>query len=240
VTVEVAIALPDGTALQAIIAVPSTSGPHPLVIAVHEAFGIDESMRAHVDRLAAAGYVVVMPDLFTRGGALKCLRATFQALTAGSGQAFDDIEATRQWALKRDDTSDDAGVIGFCLGGGFALMLASRGYNAVSVNYAVLPVDLDAVLEGACPVVASFGAKDKGLTGAAQVLEEHLLKAGVPHDVKEYPGAGHSFLNPYRAGPRGLRGILSIVLGVTTNPDAAPDAWRRIEEFFALHLDSST
>jgi carboxymethylenebutenolidase len=236
---DVAIALPNGTELRAIIAVPSAPGPHPLVIAVHEAFGIDESMRAHVDRLAAAGYVAVMPDLFTRGGALKCLRATFRALAAGSGQAFDDIETTRQWALKREDTSNDAGVIGFCMGGGFALMLASRGYSAVSANYALLPRDLDAVLKGACPIVASFGAKDKGLTGAAHVLEHHLLKAGVVHDVKEYPGAGHSFLNPYRAGPRGLRGLLGVAIGVTTNPDAAPDAWRRIEEFFALHLGSS-
>jgi len=157
------------------------------VIAIHEAFGIDESMRAHVDRLAQAGYLTVMPNLFTRGGAKKCLMATFRALLAGQGQAFDDIETTRAWAARRTDVTDSVGVIGFCMGGGFALMLAGRGYDAAAVNYGALPRNLDSVLSGACPVVASYGQRDKTLAGSAAKLTRSLTRNKVPHDVVEYP-----------------------------------------------------
>jgi carboxymethylenebutenolidase len=230
------IALPDGAELEVVIAVPEGLGPFPVVIAIHEAFGIDESMRAHVDRLAQAGYLTVMPNLFTRGGAKKCLMATFRALLAGQGQAFDDIETTRAWAARRTDVTDSVGVIGFCMGGGFALMLAGRGYDAAAVNYGALPRNLDSVLSGACPVVASYGQRDKTLAGSAAKLTQSLTRNKVPHDVVEYPNTGHAFLNPYPAGPAWMRGMLGKVMGITTNPDAAPDAWNRIETFFGYHL----
>jgi carboxymethylenebutenolidase len=73
------------------------------------------------------------------------------------------------------------------------------------------------------------------LRGAAAKLEEARTKAGIVHDVKEYPTAGHAFLNDAEAGPRVLRPLLRVA-GVGPQPDAAPDAWRRIEEFFTAHL----
>jgi carboxymethylenebutenolidase len=77
------------------VAVPNGQGPWPAVVMVHEAFGIDENMRAQLLRLASAGYVVIMPDLYSRGGARKCLTATFRALASGQGQAFEDIETAK-------------------------------------------------------------------------------------------------------------------------------------------------
>jgi carboxymethylenebutenolidase len=67
--------------LKGVIAVPAGPGPFPSVVMVHEIFGIDDAMRAQITRMAQAGYVVLMPDLFSRGGARKCLTATFKALT---------------------------------------------------------------------------------------------------------------------------------------------------------------
>ena len=202
---------------------------------VHEVFGIDDAMRAQITRLASAGYVVLMPDLFSRGGARKCLTATFKALTAGQGQAFDDVEAAKQFVLARPDTTEKVGVIGFCMGGGFALLLASRGYDASSVNYGMMPKDLDAVLSGACPIIGSFGAKDGQLKGAAAQLDAALTAANIAHDVKEYPEAGHAFMNPHQAGGP-VFGTLLRITGAKPNPEAAADAWQRIEKFFAQHL----
>jgi carboxymethylenebutenolidase len=221
--------------LRGVIAVPEGTGPWPAVVMVHEVFGIDESMRAQLARLAESGYVVLMPDLFSRGGARKCLSATFRALTSGTGQAFVDVEAAKELLLQRADTTAKVGVIGFCMGGGFALLLANRGYDASAVNYGMIPKDLDAALAGACPIVGSFGGKDMQLKGAAATLSTTLSRIDVAHDVKEYSHAGHSFMNPVQAGGPAL-GALLRVMGAKPNPDAATDAWARIDHFFAEHL----
>jgi carboxymethylenebutenolidase len=221
--------------LSGYLARPQGSGPWPGIVVIHEAFGVDDVMRRATDRLAAAGYLAVLPDLFTQGRKLPCMVSTMRALRAGQGQAFADLEATRQWLLAQPDCTGRVGVVGFCMGGGFALLLAGQGYDAASVNYGMLPADLDAALDGACPVVASYGGRDRSQRGAADRLEAALQQAGIPHDVKEYPGAGHSFLNDAANGPRPLRPMMR-VMGVGPEPVAAQDAWARIEAFFAAHL----
>jgi carboxymethylenebutenolidase len=232
--------------LKGVLAVPDANAPmpggvateqRPAVVMVHEVFGIDEVMRAQITRLASAGYVVLMPDLFSRGGMRKCLNATFKALSSGQGQAFEDVEAAKQMLLARPDTTDKVGVIGFCMGGGFALLLASRGYDASAVNYGMMPKDLDAALVGACPIVGSFGGRDGQLKGAAAKLEAGLSAKGIANDVKEYPDSGHAFMNPHQAGGP-IFGTLLRVTGAKPNPTDAADAWSRIETFFAEHLTS--
>lgn len=228
----------EGTSpgLSAYVSRPSTPGPWPGVVVVHEAFGIDDVMRRQVDRLAAAGYLAVMPDLFSQGGARRCLRATLSALRKGEWRAFTDIEAARAWLLDSDDCTGRIGVIGFCMGGGFALMVASGGgYDVAAPNYGVLPSDPDEALAGACPVVASYGGRDLALRGAAARLTASLDRVGVPHDVKEYPAAGHSFLNDGPIGPRWMRPLLKVT-NVGPEPDSARDAWARIEAYFDEHL----
>lgn len=220
--------------LKAYVAMPTTPGPWPGVVVVHEIFGLDEVMMRQCDHLASLGYLAVMPDLFVAGGARRCLRATFKALTAGHGRAFDDLEAAKSYLISRDDCTDKVGVVGFCMGGAFALLLATRGYDASSVNYGRLPKDLTELV-GACPIVASYGGSDVSLRGAAATLEGALRRLDVPHDVKEYPGAGHAFLNDARNGPKPLRPLLK-VLGMGPEPTSAADAWARIEAFFTAHL----
>jgi len=217
------------------LARPEGGGPWPGVVVIHEAFGVDDVMRRATDRLAAAGYLALLPDLFTGGRKLGCMVNTMKAMRAGQGRAFADLEAARQWLLASPDCTGRVGVLGFCMGGGFALLLAGRGYDAAAPNYGMLPGDLDAAVDGACPVVASYGGKDRGLRGAAERLEAALTRAGIPHDVKEYPDAGHSFLNDAENGPRPLRPLMR-VMGVGPEPVAAADAWARIERFFDVRL----
>lgn len=223
--------------LKGSIAVPEGKGPWPGVVMVHEVFGIDENMRAQMTRLAEAGYVVLMPDLYSRGGARKCLTATFKALSSGEGQAFKDIEAAKSALSARKDVTDKIGVIGFCMGGGFALLLANQGYDAANANYGMLPSNMDEALAGACPILGNYGGKDKQLSGAKQKLDVTLSKLGVTHDIKEYPEAGHAFMNPKQGGGP-IFGNLLRVTGAKPNPEAAKDAWNRIEAFFGEHLKS--
>ncbi|HAM27835.1 MAG TPA: carboxymethylenebutenolidase [Microbacteriaceae bacterium] len=222
--------------LTGVLAVPAGTGPWPGVVIVHEAFGVNGVMRRQAQRMADAGYLALMPDLFTNGGARKCLSETFRALTAGEGKAFADIESARQALIARDDCTGEVGVLGFCMGGGFALAAAAKGFGAASANYGRLPKDIDAALSGACPIVGSYGAKDASLKGAARRLDESLARLGIVHDVKEYPEAGHAFLNDEESGPPILRFALKRIIGAGPNADAAVDAWRRIDAFFAEHL----
>jgi carboxymethylenebutenolidase len=229
----------EGTSvgLRGVMAIPPGEGPWPGVILVHEAFDINDNMRRQVQRMAEAGFVAVMPNLFSEGGARKCLMATFRALSAGRGRAFQDIEAARRMLLARPDATGRVGVIGFCMGGGFALALASGSrYDVSSVNYGRFPKDADAVLADACPIVASYGGRDNTLKDAAAKLEALLTRNRIPHDVKEYPTAGHSFLNEEDEGARALRPVTRMILGAGPDPEAAADAWARIEGFFGEYL----
>ncbi len=221
--------------LSGVISIPDGKGPWPGVIMVHEVFGIDENMRAQMNRLTESGYVVLMPNLYSRGGARKCLTATFRALAAGTGQAFEDIQAAKQQLQSRNDVTDKIGVIGFCMGGGFALLLANRGYDAATSNYGMLPSDMETALAGACPILGNYGGKDAQLKGAKQKLDETLTKLNVVHDIKEYAQAGHAFMNPKQGGGP-FFGTLLRVTGAKPNPEAAKDAWSRIDTFFQEHL----
>lgn len=221
--------------LRGYLARPTGTGPFPGVVVVHELFGDTPEMRRQADRLAAAGYLAVLPDLFSDGGARRCLVATFRAMFAGHGKAIDDIDAARDYTREHADCTGKVGIIGFCMGGGFALVTANRGFDVSSVNYGQPPRDAEAALAGACPIVASYGGKDIALRGAADKVERTLTGLGIEHDVKEYPTAGHSFLNSEYFGPAPTHALQRIAhLG--PDPQAAPDAWRRIEDFLARHL----
>ena len=163
--------------LRAHLATPQDrQAPWPGVVVLHEALGLTHDIRQHTDRLAAEGYLAVAPDLFSAGGALRCLRSTFAALSRGHGPAVDDIAVVRAWLADRADCTGRVGVIGFCMGGGFALLLAAQGFDVAAANYGPLPRrPLDA-LRGACPVVASYGARDVMMRGVAGRVESTLAE----------------------------------------------------------------
>jgi carboxymethylenebutenolidase len=219
--------------LGAYLAVPRGSGPWPGVVVIMDAVGLSDDIRNQADRLATAGYVAFAPDLYS-GRGIKCVLATLQASRSGTGQAYGDIEAARAWLAAREDCTGKVGSIGFCMGGGFALLSAPRGFAAASVNYGEVPKDAVEKLAGACPIVGSYGKRDRTLKGRAQRLEQALTTLGVDHDIKEYPDAGHSFLNRINTGP--LLGPAVHFLGFDYHHPSAEDAWRRILDFFDAHL----
>jgi len=184
---------------------------------------------------------VFIPDLFARGSkplcVARCLRGVARCLRAvatGAGAPLDDLDAARRYltALPGVD-SERLGVIGFCLGGGFALLLAMTGkYQASAPFYGVAPKKMPQ----SCPVVASYGAKDLGMKSAPPRLERNLTELGVPHDVKVYPGAGHSFYTKLQGRVMQLVGPYT-PLRLGYHEPSAQDARKRVVAFFREHLD---
>lgn len=224
---------PDGE-LRAYLSIPTGSGPWPGVVVVQDALGLSDDIREQADRLAAAGYLTLAPDLYS-GRGIRCVIATMRASRSGEGSAYEEIEAARRLLVERQDCTGRIGIIGFCMGGGFALLSAPRyEFAAASVNYGEVPADAVERLRGACPIVGSYGRRDRSLPGRAKRLERALSELGIPHDVKEYPDAGHSFLNRINAGP--VLGRFVQLGGFSYHHPSAEDAWRRIFEFFDEHI----
>lgn len=225
--------------LSTYVAMPEGAGPWPGVVVIHDALGMSQDVRSQADWLASEGYLAAAPDLFDGKTLFGCLRSVMRDINRGEGPAFERVEAVRHWLLQHDNANGKVGVIGFCFGGGFALLLAPRGeYDAASVNYGGLPKDYDAFLKPACPIVASYGAKDRTLKGAAARLEEALSAAGVDHDVKEYADTDHAFMNDHSADktPWFIRVIAFVFGGGEYNAESTRDARARILAFFDSHL----
>lgn len=229
---------PDGSSLRTELFAPAGGGPHPGVVVLHESFGLNDDIRRIAARFADAGYAALAPDLYSHGRRIVCLsRVMLDMLSGAVAREIADIHAVRDALAKRPEVdSERIAVTGFCQGGGFALIAGTQpGFAAAAVNYGTVPSDRSH-LDGLCPVVASYGGKDRILgRKMAERLEDHLTELGVPHDVKTYDQAGHSFFSQVD-GWQGWLARMPSPMAVGHDQAAAEDGWERMLSFFDEHL----
>jgi len=207
------------------------------VLVIHDVFGLSRDLRTQCDWFAGKGFLALGPDLYSRANVVACLRSIVIDLRAQRGPTFEAIDAARARLVSDDRCTGRIGVIGYCMGGGFSLLLAADDrYDVAGVNYGDVPSDAASVLAGACPVVASYGAKDRRLAKHVVRLQRALEANHVPHDVKVYPNAGHGFLNDHDGKPALLLAVVGRLIGVHADEESANDARRRILEFFTRYL----
>src|SRR5512142_2085544 len=219
--VDVQISTPGS--LPGYLASPGGAGPWPGVVVIHDALGMSTDVRNQADWLASEGYLSVAPDLYYWGRRITCTVAFIREIRAMNrralgdttsprvkSQPLSDLDAAREWLARRDDCTGKIGVIGFCQGGGFALMLAP-----------------------------SYGGRDRfpGVRETFDRLVPTLEAAGIDHDAKLYPQAGHGFLNDHDPAelPLWVKALAKLTAAEGHEPSAR-DARQRIVDFFDAHL----
>jgi carboxymethylenebutenolidase len=225
---------PDGP-IDALLDIPQGKGPWPGVVVIHDAIGYGPDNEQISKRIAQAGYMALTPNMYARGGRVRCITRVMRELQTKRGRALDDILAARDHLQSMPECTGRVGIAGFCMGGGFALIMSPKGFGASAPFYGTpLPRNLSETLDGACPIVASFGQRDPLGMGAPAKLREVTASKKISADIKAYPGAGHSFANKLPGQP------LLRITGFGYNRAAADDAWSRVFAFFGEHLAAAT
>jgi carboxymethylenebutenolidase len=185
---------------------------------------LNDNIRDVCQRFAGEGYVALAVDLFSNAARPLCMARIFYGILINPLRNGTVGELQAVVGALQDRPEVDArrvGVIGFCMGGTYALQLAcvNGDLRAASVFYGNNPRPLKAVAR-ACPIVGSYPERDL-TTGDGRALDAALERFGVPHDLKIYAGAGHSFFNDR---------------GSSYHEHAAADSWVRTLAFFSEHL----
>jgi len=206
------------------LTLPDGAGPVPGVVVIHEASGLNDNIRGICRRFAEQGYAALGVDLFRGRNRAVCMARMFIGGMAGNLDYY-GVPALKaalgELADRPEVDSGRIGAIGFCLGGSIVLTWActDNRLKAIAPYYGAAPKPRKAIGR-LCPVVGSWPDKDF-TTKAAAILETELTAAGVPHDLKVYPGTKHAFFNDtlrsYHAG-------------------AAADSWQRVLAFFAENI----
>jgi carboxymethylenebutenolidase len=195
------IALRSGDeTVSAYLAVPDSGGPHPGLVVIHEWWGLNDWVKEQTQKFADQGYVVLAVDLYRGKVAYDPNLAHELSRGLPQDQAIRDLKAAFNYLASRPDVrKDKIGSVGWCMGGGFSLLLAVNEPKlaACVVNYGSLPTDKDEIQKIQAPVLGNFGGEDRGISPSVVGAFEDAMKAAQRSiDVKIYEGAGHAFENP--------------------------------------------
>jgi carboxymethylenebutenolidase len=137
---RIELATPEGLVV-AVVASPDGSGPWPGVVIVHDMVSATSGgLPGIINRVADAGHLVIAPNLYSRGGPLRCVTRVVRELRSLRGRAFDDVHASRDWLIADPRCNGKVGILGFCMGGGFALVMATHGFDAAAPFYPSFPL----------------------------------------------------------------------------------------------------
>jgi carboxymethylenebutenolidase len=192
--------IPNGTnpAVRAYVSKPDGEGPFPVVIMVHEWWGLKEEIIGKADELAKDGYVVIAPDVM-RGNTTSWIpTAIYQVSSTPTTQIDSDIDSVLQWAANQSFVDRNRiAIMGFCFGGGTALRygIQTPAIKATAIFYGSAITDPAILKSLNGPVLGVFGADDTMIPlSEVAALEAGLTAAGIPNEITIYEGEGHAFI----------------------------------------------
>jgi len=217
----------DGIRVAGYLALPKGAGTHAGIVVIQEWWGLNDWVKQQTDSLAQHGYVAFAPDLYK--GKVAYDESTAHQLMSGMDEteSMKTLRAAADFLRSRQDVrANGIGVIGWCLGGRYALREAAAdpGIRACVAYYGAPITDTAAIEAMQAAVLGNYGGADEGIPAAAvREFEASLRKMGKKADFKIYPGAPHAFAN--QNNPWG-----------GYRPAAARDAWSRTLAFLNREL----
>lgn len=218
--------------IRAFISYPEAKGKTPVVLVIHEIFGMSDWVRLTTDELAAAGYIAIAPDLLSgmgpNGGDSSAFPGIDDVRTAISklppDQITSDLNATADYAKNLPASNGKLAVAGFCWGGGQAFRFATnrKDLRASFVFYGPPPAEgIDRI---AAAVYGFYGGNDERIDATIPKAKEDMKAAGKTYDPKVYEGAGHGFMRAGEAPDAN-----------DANKKAREEAWVRLKDLLS-HL----
>ena len=212
---------------------PERSDSAPIVLVIHEIYGLTDWIRGVADQFAAEGFIAVAPDLLSGmgpdGGGTEAFEsrddvvATIRTLEAE--ERTRRLDAVREYSLDIPAGNGRIGSVGFCWGGmsSFAYAVSQVELNAAVVYYGTSPEDEEAFVQINAPVLGLYGGDDERVNSTIPRAEDSMARLGKPFESILFDGAGHGFLRAQndRDG---------------ANMRATEQAWPRTVNFFREHL----
>jgi carboxymethylenebutenolidase len=230
----VAIDAGSGDRFDAWVVYPERSDKAPVVLVIHEIFGLSDWVRSVADQLAADGFIAIAPD-FLSGKAPDGKGS--RALTADQARALipglkmpeivSRLDAAARYGTSLPAATKEFGVVGYCWGGGISFAYAAEqpDLDAAVVYYGTSP-SAESLARVRAPVLGLYGGDDARVNATVPAAETEMRRLGKRFEAETYAGAGHGFLRQQEGRPANLA--------------AAQKAWPRTIEFLRQALAART
>lgn len=222
----------QGDSVRAWVVYPERATNAPVVLVVHEIFGLSAWVRGVADQMAAAGFIAIAPDLLTgkaelQGDSLPSSVATSAIRTLRADDVHRHLEAVARYGMNLPAAARRYGIVGFCWGGSTSFAHAVRspsGLGAAVVYYGGSP-DTTELASVRVPVLGLYAGDDQRINARVPATDSVMRRLGKPYEVHFFEGAGHGFLRQ-QEGRDGA------------NQRASNAAWPLTVNFFRRHLGS--
>jgi len=223
---------PGGPAIRTWVVYPERKDKAPVVLIIHEIFGLSDWIRGVADQLAREGFIAVAPDLISglgpNGGGSDSVSSRDDVVKLvrllTPEQATQRLNAVLDYATKLPSANGKSATVGFCWGGGqsFAYAASQPALNAAVVYYGTSP-ETAALAQIKAPVLGLYGGDDARVDATIAPAEAEMKRLGKVYEPHVYDGAGHGFLR--QQDGRG-----------NANAKAVEQAWPRTLAFLREHL----
>lgn len=212
--------------IRAFVSYPESAKKTPVIVVIHEIFGMTDWVRLTTDELAAAGYIAIAPDLLSGMGPNGGDSSAFGSIDDARGavgklppdQVTSDLQATADYGKKLPASNGKLAVVGFCWGGGQSFRFATnrKDLSAAFVFYGPPPQGMDRIT---APVYGFYAGNDERIDATIPKAEEEMKAAGKTYKPVVYDGAGHGFMRAGEAPDAN-----------EANKKARAESWARLKE----------